>query len=93
MNITVTIPDNALPAWEARLEQFNNGSGQPPVTIDGFIQSYLDEEGSRHIASLEALQRSILASNETFVELGKKLIAASPEKQVAAFKAAEKALK
>ena len=40
----------------------------------------------------EAEVRALLASNEALVELGKRVAAASPEKQAAAFQAVEKAL-
>jgi hypothetical protein len=60
--------------------------------VDEFIQAHLDEEESRHAAALETHQRNQLASNDTLVELGKRVAAAPPEEQAAVFAAVEKAL-
>ncbi len=81
------------PAWQHRVDMFNAGSNQPPITIDEFIQALLDEEEARYISALESHQRAILASNSALIELGKKVAAAPPEKQAAAFAAVEKVLK
>lgn len=62
MNITLTIPDNALPAWEARLAQFNVGSGQSPVTIEQLNQSFLDEETARLTAAHHAALRALMTT-------------------------------
>ena len=88
----MTYTPKNLPAWKHRVDLFNAGSNQPPVTVDQFIQAHLDEEESRHAAALETHQRNQLASNDALVELGTRVAAAPPEKQAAVFAAVEKAL-
>lgn len=62
MFITLTIPANALPAWEARLAQFNAGSGQPPVTVEQLNQIVLDEETARLTAAHHAALRTLMTT-------------------------------
>lgn len=56
MNISTTIPDKAIPAWELRVTQFNAGSGQPPVSIDEFAQINRDVETSGYAESYARYQ-------------------------------------
>jgi len=56
MNIHTTIPDEAVPAWQYRVDQFNAGSGQPPVDIEGFAQITRDVETEGYAASYAAYQ-------------------------------------
>lgn len=69
MNITLTIPDSALPAWNARLSQFNAGSGQPPVDLTQFLQLQLDEQttdnNACNLRNLTALGEKCLAAPES----------------------------
>lgn len=73
MKITLTIPDDAVPAWEKRVAEFNAGSGQPPVSIEQFNQLILDEETARHVAakrdadvaSMKPIADALLVANET----------------------------
>jgi hypothetical protein len=86
MNMILTTPDESLPAWERRLEQFNAGSGQPPVTLTEFLQAQLDTETARHVAALKVAQR------EALIPVADQILAASPEKQEAAIAAALQAI-
>lgn len=71
MNISLTIPDTSLPAWQRRLDQFNAGSGQSPLTLTEFLQLQLNEETARHVATHEAALRALMTSTAD------KIIAAS----------------
>lgn len=71
MNIILTIPDSALPAWNARLSQFNAGSGQPPVDLTQFLQLQLDEQTTDNVAAYNACNLRNLTA------LGEKYLAAS----------------
>lgn len=51
MNITLTIPDDASSAWQYRLDQFNAGSGQPPVDLTQFLQLQLDDQTASNVAA------------------------------------------
>lgn len=84
MNISLTIPDSSLPAWQRRLKQFNDGSGKPAVTLTEFLQIQLDEETARHEAALKIAQR------EDMIPVADEILAAPPEKQEAAIAAALK---
>lgn len=44
MNITLTIPAEALPAYQHRLDTYNAGSGQPPVTLQELLQIEQNEK-------------------------------------------------
>lgn len=50
----MTYTPKNLPAWQHRVAQFNAGSGQPPITVDEFIQAHLDEEEARHASQFNA---------------------------------------
>lgn len=82
MNLTLTIPPEAVPAWELRVDQFNAGSGQPPVTIQQFCQLVQDEETARLVSTLKTVQR------EAMIPVADEILAVSPEKQTAAIAAA-----
>jgi hypothetical protein len=86
MNTHLTIPDESLPAWERRLAQFNGGSGQPPVTLNQFLQAQLDGDTERYVAALKVAQR------EALIPVADQILAASPEKQEAAIAAALEAI-
>jgi len=60
MNIHTTIPDEAVPAWQYRVDQFNAGSGQPPVDIEGFAQITRDSETTGYAAAYAAYQLTLL---------------------------------
>ena len=60
MNITTTIPDESVVAWQYRVDQFNAGSGLPPVTVEQFIQLTTDEETARLVAEKAASDRAAL---------------------------------
>ena len=79
MNIKTTIPDEAIPAWQYRVDQFNAGSGQPPVTIEQFAQLECDETTAQRVAAHEASILANLASNTRLMELGK-AVASQPDK-------------
>lgn len=84
MNVPLTIPDSSLPAWQRRLKQFNDGSGQPPVTLTKFLQLQLDEETARHESALKIAQR------EAMIPVVDEILFASPKKQEVAIAAALK---
>ncbi len=54
MNITITIPDSAIAAEQARVDQFNSGSGQPPLTLQQFAQMERDELTAQRVAAYES---------------------------------------
>lgn len=88
MNITLTIPDSALPAWNARLSQFNAGSGQPPITLQQLKQLELDEEtASRAAAYQSALRAQMTAVADEIITAA----AGDPEKIVTALEAGKNA--
>jgi hypothetical protein len=70
MNITTTIPDSAIPAWEMRVEQYNAGSGKEPVDIQGFAQVNRDIETAGYVSAYDTAQITKL------VPLGEKYNAA-----------------
>lgn len=70
MNILTTIPDAAIPAWQMRVDQFNAGSGKPPVTIEGFAQINRAIETEGYVSTYETAQITRL------VPLGEKYNAA-----------------
>lgn len=82
MNIPLTIPDSSLPAWQRRLKQFNDGSGQPEVLLAEFLQLQLDEDTARHEAALKVAQR------EALIPVADEILAAPAAKQEAAIAAA-----
>ena len=83
MNITLTIPDSALPAWNRRLDQFNAGSGQPPITLTEFFQrTAIDEPTPTLVAAYQVARR------EALIPAADEILAASEEKQQAAIDAA-----
>lgn len=71
MTITLTIPDSASQAWQYRLDQFNAGSGNPPVTLQQFLQLQLDEQTTDNVAAYNAYNLRNLTA------LGEKYLAAS----------------
>lgn len=91
MKITTTIPDEAIPAWQARVNQYNDGSGLPPVTIEGFAQIFRDEETAQYAAAKADADKALMASNERLMALGKAVMA-QPEKLSAVEVAVLKAL-
>lgn len=79
MQITTTIPDEALPAWQLRVDQFNVGSGQPPVDIKTFAQIFRDEETAGYVAAKQEADRLAMAANERLMALGAAVMA-QPDK-------------
>lgn len=75
MKITTSIPESSIPAWKARVDQYNAGSGQPPVDIEGFAQIFRDEETAGYVNAYNTAQITNL------VPLGEKYNAASPAVQ------------
>lgn len=83
MNITLTIPDTALPAWNRRLDQFNAGSGQPPITLAEFFQrTAIDEPTPSLVAAYQVARR------EALIPIADEILAAPESKQNAAISAA-----
>jgi hypothetical protein len=58
MNVSLSIPESALPAWQRRLAQYNAGSGVEPLTLEQFIQLQHDEETLRLEAELQDALRA-----------------------------------
>ena len=50
MNITLTIPDSAVPAVQARVDKYNAGSGEDPITIEQWRQLQSDEQTAQEVA-------------------------------------------
>lgn len=70
MNISTTIPDDAVAAWQYRVDLYNAGSGQPPVTLEEFCQINRNVETT---ANLDAYATHQL---QQLVPLGQKYNAA-----------------
>lgn len=92
MTITLTIPDDAIPAEQARVDQYNQGSGQPPLTIQQFAQLERDELTTARVRAKADADRAALAGSDELVQLGLDVRAATPEKRAAAVEAARRAL-
>jgi hypothetical protein len=86
MTHTIITPSSSLPAWERRLDQHNKASGTEPIAIEALLQLLHDEETDRLVSLLKNFQR------EALIPVADQILAASPEKQVAAIAAARKAL-
>lgn len=82
MNISITISDASVPAWQHRVDQFNDGSGQPAISIVQFIQQSIDDEGLKHSSALKDAQR------KEMISIADEILAAPLEKQQAAISAA-----
>jgi hypothetical protein len=83
MNITLTIPDSVTPAWNRRLDQFNAGSGQPPITLTEFFQrTAIDEPTPAVVAAYQVARR------EALIPIADEILATTEEKQQAAVAAA-----
>lgn len=88
MNITLTIPDTALSAWNHRLDQFNAGSGQPPITLTEFFQrTAIDEPTPAVVAAYQVARR------EALIPIADEILLASEAKQGAAITAALKVVR
>lgn len=70
MNIITTIPDEAIPAWQFRVDQYNAGSGLPPITIEGFAQLFRNEETASYVASKTDAEKMAMAANDRLMALG-----------------------
>lgn len=79
MKITTTIPDETIPAWQARVDQYNAGSGKPAVSIEEFAQINRDVETSQYVAAKNDADKVALASNERLMALGAAVMA-QPDK-------------
>lgn len=86
--MTRTVPLNLPPALDDILIEKATGNDTPETLCATIIKEWCEP----HAAAKEATVRAELASNEALVELGKRVAAASPDKQAAAFAAVEKAL-
>lgn len=75
MNITTTIPDSAIPVWQARVDLFNTGSGQPAVTIEQFCQLNRDIETSQYVAAKAEADKRALAANDRLLAIGAAVMA------------------
>jgi hypothetical protein len=68
MNTTLTIPDDTSEAWQYRLNQFNAGSGQPPVDLTQFLQLQLDDQTASNVAAYNAYNlRNLTALGEKYL--------------------------
>lgn len=85
--ITLTIPDSAIPAYDAVVGRFNAGSGKPPVDLNGYLQILQDEQTDRHVAALKTAQR------EALIPVADEILAAPADKQQAAITAALNAVR
>lgn len=69
MNITLTIPDDTSEAWQYRLNQFNAGSGQPPVDLTQFLQLQLDDQTASNVEAYNAYNlRNLTALGEKYLD-------------------------
>lgn len=91
MNITLTIPDSALEAEQFRVDLFNAGSGQDPLTIEEFAQLERDEVTAQRVAAHAAADNAALATDEELLALGR-AVKSQPEKFPAVKAAVMKAL-
>ena len=78
MDILTTIPDESVPAWQYRVDQYNAGSNKPPVIIAEFCQGNRDLETAANVDAYNTYQLQQL------VPVGVRYIAApdSVQKQV-----------
>jgi len=91
MDILTTIPTDSVPAWQAVVDKYNAGSGQPAVTIEQFAQIFRDEETARYVDAKNDADKTAMASNPRLLALWAAVMA-QPEKLDAVEKAVEKAL-
>ena len=75
MDILTTIPDADIPAWQYRVDQFNAGSGQPPITIAQFCQNERDLETAKYSDAYATYQM------EQLIPVGTKYLAAPKDVQ------------
>ena len=54
MKIPLTIPDSAVPAVQARVDKYNAGSGEKPITIEQWRQLQSDEQTAQEVAQFSA---------------------------------------
>lgn len=88
MNITLTLPDSDLPAWNRRLDQFNAGSGKDPITLTEFFQrTAIDEPTPTLVAAYQVARR------EALIPIADEILAAPEDKQQAAIDAALNAVR
>ena len=79
MKIPFTIPDETIPAWQFRVDQYNAGSGKPPVSIEQFCQIMRDEETTAYVAAKMDAERLAMAADDRLMALGVAVMA-QPEK-------------
>ena len=92
MTITLNLPDDAIAAEQYRVDQYNAGSGQPALSIAEFAQLERDDVTAQRAATKSSADLAAMASNESLMQLGLDVSAASPAKQAAAMAAAREAL-
>lgn len=92
MNILTTIPDESIPAWQARVNQYNAGSGNPAVTIAQFCQIFRDEETARYVAAKSDADLLAMAGDSDLMAAGLKAMNATHGKKATAIAAFEAAL-
>ena len=79
MKISTTIPDTTIPAWQARVDQYNAGSGQSPITIEQFCQMNRDIETGQYVAAKIEADKLAMSANERLMALGAAVMA-QPDK-------------
>ncbi len=79
MTFSFAIPDESLPAWIHRLNQFNAGSGDAPITLEQFIQARADDTNAKYTETLANYQRAQLAADDTMAEISARLLGMSEE--------------
>ncbi len=77
--LTVTATPEACYAWEWRLKKFNDGSGEPPLTLPEYMQARFDDSTSKYQSQILEEQKRALASNTRMVAIGSVLLQLSDE--------------
>lgn len=79
MTLSFTIPDSAVSAWQSRVNQFNAGSNEAPVTLEQFHQLMRDDETASYVRAKSEADKAAMAANERLMALGVAVMA-QPDK-------------
>jgi len=79
MRIDTIIPDENIPAWQARVDLYNAGSGKSAITIAEFCQINRDLETAQYVAAKADADKLAMSANERLMALGAAVMA-QPDK-------------
>lgn len=72
--MTLTITNDALIVWTWRLDKFNSGSGEPPLTLEQYIQARFDENTARYQTAINEENQTALAGNPKMAAIAAALL-------------------